>query len=69
MAMVLHYAWLAALCWWLVGSLHLYRMLSEVRDVNHGPMRVYYCLGYSLPAVVVGLAIGVRADQYGNIAL
>lgn len=67
MAMALHYLWLSALSWWLVGSLHLYRMLTEIRDVNHGPMRFYYCVGYSLPAVVVGLAVGVRADQYGNV--
>ncbi|RZF37236.1 hypothetical protein LSTR_LSTR006562 [Laodelphax striatellus] len=66
-AMALHYIWLCALSWWLVGSIHLYRMLTEVRDVNHGPMRFYYCLGYSLPAVIVCLAIGVRTDQYGNI--
>lgn len=41
-------------------------MLTELRDVNHGQMRFYYCLGYALPAIIVGLSVGVRADQYGN---
>ncbi|PSN41253.1 Protocadherin-like wing polarity protein stan [Blattella germanica] len=44
-------------------------MLTEMRDINHGPMRFYYTMGYGLPAVVVGLAVGVRADQYGNFYL
>ncbi|XP_049833037.1 protocadherin-like wing polarity protein stan isoform X1 [Schistocerca gregaria] len=66
-AMSLHYLWLTAFSWTLVDSLHLYRMLTEMRDVNHGQMRFYYSIGYGLPAVIVGLSIGVRADQYGNI--
>ncbi|KAJ4450280.1 hypothetical protein ANN_01700 [Periplaneta americana] len=65
-AMCLHYLWLTAFTWTLVDSIHLYRMLTEMRDINHGPMRFYYTMGYGLPAVVVGLAVGVRADQYGN---
>ncbi|KAK7789529.1 hypothetical protein R5R35_000833 [Gryllus longicercus] len=65
-AMALHYLWLTAFCWTLVDSIHLYRMLTEMRDINHGQMRFYYTIGYGLPAVVVGLAVGVRADQYGN---
>lgn len=36
------------------------------RDINHGPMRFYYCMGYVTSAVVVSLAVGVRAHQYGN---
>ncbi|XP_052128982.1 protocadherin-like wing polarity protein stan isoform X1 [Frankliniella occidentalis] len=65
-AMSLHYLWLSAFAWALVDSIHLYRMLTEMRDINHGPMRFYYTLGYGLPAILVGLAVGVRADQYGN---
>ncbi|XP_025834517.1 protocadherin-like wing polarity protein stan [Agrilus planipennis] len=37
-----------------------------MRDINHGSMRFYYCVGYVLPAIVVSLAVGVRAHQYGN---
>ncbi|XP_066994105.2 protocadherin-like wing polarity protein stan [Anabrus simplex] len=65
-AMCLHYLWLTAFTWTFVDAIHLYRMLTEMRDINHGQMRFYYTVGYGLPAVVVGLAVGVRADQYGN---
>ncbi|CAG9865104.1 unnamed protein product [Phyllotreta striolata] len=65
-AIGLHYLWLAAFSWMLVDAIHLYRMLTEMRDINHGPMRFYYCMGYVAPAVVVSLAVGVRAHQYGN---
>ncbi|XP_034944720.1 protocadherin-like wing polarity protein stan isoform X2 [Chelonus insularis] len=65
-AIGLHYAWLCAFAWTLVDSIHLYRMLTEMRDVNHGQMRFYYTIGYAMPAIIVGLTIGVRADQYGN---
>ncbi|XP_063987386.1 protocadherin-like wing polarity protein stan [Diachasmimorpha longicaudata] len=65
-AIGLHYMWLCAFAWTLVDSIHLYRMLTEMRDVNHGQMRFYYTVGYAMPAIIVGLTIGVRADQYGN---
>lgn len=65
-AIGLHYTWLSAFAWTLVDSVHLYRMLTEMRDVNHGQMRFYYTIGYAMPAIIVGLTIGVRADQYGN---
>lgn len=68
-AIGLHYAWLSTFAWTLVDSIHLYRMLTEMRDVNHGQMRFYYTIGYAMPAVIVGLTIGVRADQYGNFYL
>jgi len=69
MAMMLHYIWLCVFAWLMIESIHLFRMLSELRDVNHGPMRFYYSLGYGLPAIVLGLSVGVRADQYGNYYL
>ncbi|XP_050305133.1 protocadherin-like wing polarity protein stan isoform X2 [Anthonomus grandis grandis] len=65
-AIGLHYLWLASFSWMLVDAIHLYRMLTEMRDINHGPMRFYYSLGYVGPAVIVALAVGVRAHQYGN---
>lgn len=68
-AIGLHYAWLSTFSWTLVDSIHLYRMLTEMRDVNHGQMRFYYAMGYGAPAIIVGLTIGVRADQYGNFYL
>ncbi|KAL1494818.1 hypothetical protein ABEB36_010350 [Hypothenemus hampei] len=65
-AIGLHYLWLASFSWMLVDAIHLYRMLTEMRDINHGPMIFYYTMGYVGPAVVVALAVGVRAHQYGN---
>ncbi|VEN51222.1 unnamed protein product, partial [Callosobruchus maculatus] len=65
-AIGLQYLWLASFSWMLVDAVHLYRMLTEMRDINHGPMRFYYSMGYALPALVVGLSVGVRAHQYGN---
>lgn len=68
-AIGLHYAWLAAFAWTTVDCIHLYRMLTEMRDINHGPMGFYFSLGYGAPAVVVGLSVGVRAHEYGNSLL
>lgn len=65
-AIGLHYLWLSSFSWMLVDAIHLYRMLTEMRDINHGPMRFYYCMGYVVPLVVVALSVGVRAHQYGN---
>ncbi|XP_055704133.1 protocadherin-like wing polarity protein stan [Phlebotomus papatasi] len=65
-AISLHYAWLAAFAWTTVDCIHLYRMLTEMRDINHGPMGFYFSLGYGAPAILVGLSVGVRAHEYGN---
>ncbi|XP_076265474.1 protocadherin-like wing polarity protein stan isoform X1 [Rhynchophorus ferrugineus] len=65
-AIGLHYLWLASFSWMLVDAVHLYRMLTEMRDINHGPMKFYYSMGYVGPAIVVALSVGVRAHQYGN---
>ncbi|CAB3374160.1 Hypothetical predicted protein [Cloeon dipterum] len=65
-AILLNYTWLSAFMWSLIDALHLYRMLTEMRDINHGPMRFYYTLGYGLPAVIVSLSVGVRANEFGN---
>lgn len=65
-AIFLHYAFQCLFTWILIESIHLYRMLTEIRDVNHGPMKFYYFLGFAAPAIIVALSVGVRADQYGN---
>ncbi|XP_037826241.1 protocadherin-like wing polarity protein stan isoform X1 [Lucilia sericata] len=65
-AICLHYFWLAAFGWTTVDCVHLYRMLTEMRDINHGPMGFYFAMGYGAPAIVVGLSVGVRAHEYGN---
>lgn len=68
-AICLHYAWLAAFAWTTVDCIHLYRMLTEMRDINHGPMGFYFSMGYGAPAIIVGLSVGVRAHEYGNSQL
>ncbi|CRK90013.1 CLUMA_CG003735, isoform A [Clunio marinus] len=65
-AIGLHYSWLAAFAWTTVDCIHLYRMLTEMRDINHGPMGFYFTVGYGAPAILVGLSVGVRVHEYGN---
>ncbi|CAN8002126.1 unnamed protein product, partial [Ixodes hexagonus] len=66
LAIALHYGFLCIFSWLWLDAVHLYRMLTEMKDVNHGHMRFYYALGYGAPAVIVGLAVGVRADHYAT---
>lgn len=35
-------------------SLHVYRMLTEVRNIDAGPMRFYYVVGWGIPAIITG---------------
>ncbi|XP_074645849.1 cadherin EGF LAG seven-pass G-type receptor 2-like [Tubulanus polymorphus] len=65
-AIMLHYFFMCAFAWMFVESLHLYRMLSEIRDVNSGSMKFYYAVGYVIPGIVVGFAVGLHTDGYGN---
>ncbi|KAI2598282.1 cadherin EGF LAG seven-pass G-type receptor 1, partial [Homo sapiens] len=41
-AILLHYIYMSTFAWTLVESLHVYRMLTEVRNIDTGPMRFYY---------------------------
>uniref|UniRef100_G3X0B3 Cadherin EGF LAG seven-pass G-type receptor 2 n=1 Tax=Sarcophilus harrisii TaxID=9305 RepID=G3X0B3_SARHA len=65
-AILLHFLYLCAFSWALLEALHLYRALTEVRDVNTGPMRFYYMLGWGVPAFITGLAVGLDPEGYGN---
>ncbi|KAK1327627.1 hypothetical protein QTO34_012916 [Cnephaeus nilssonii] len=65
-AIALHYVYMSAFAWTFVESLHVYRMLTEVRNIDTGPMRFYYVVGWGLPAVVTGLAVGLDPQGYGN---
>lgn len=53
-AILLHFLFLCTFSWALLEALHLYRALTEVRDVNAGPMRFYYMLGWGVPAFITG---------------
>ena len=53
-AIVLHYVYLSTFAWTSVESLHVHRMLTEVRNIDAGPMRFYYVVGWGFPAIVTG---------------
>nr|XP_027810409.1 cadherin EGF LAG seven-pass G-type receptor 1 isoform X1 [Marmota flaviventris] len=65
-AILLHYVYMSTFAWTLVESLHVYRMLTEVRNIDAGPMRFYYVVGWGIPAIVTGLAVGLDPQGYGN---
>jgi hypothetical protein len=66
LAIGLHFFWLSTFAWLFGSSLHLRRMFTEVRDVNHGSALFYFALGYAFPLLCVALSLGVRAHHYGN---
>lgn len=65
-AIFLHYFSISLFFWLLVNAIHFYRMLTELRDINHGPMKFYHVLGYAVPAFFVSVAVGLRIEQFGN---
>uniref|UniRef100_A0A8C0K7R1 Cadherin EGF LAG seven-pass G-type receptor 1 n=1 Tax=Canis lupus dingo TaxID=286419 RepID=A0A8C0K7R1_CANLU len=65
-AIGLHYVYMSTFAWTFVESLHVYRMLTEVRNIDAGPMRFYYVVGWGIPAIITGLAVGLDPQGYGN---
>lgn len=65
-AIFLHYLSISLFCWIFINSTHLLRMLTEIRDINHGPMKFYHIMGFAVPAVFVSIAVGLRIEQFGN---
>uniref|UniRef100_A0A8C7SBF9 Cadherin EGF LAG seven-pass G-type receptor 1a n=1 Tax=Oncorhynchus mykiss TaxID=8022 RepID=A0A8C7SBF9_ONCMY len=65
-AILLHYFYMCTFAWMFVEGLHIYRMLTEVRNINHGHMRFYYAMGWGIPAIITGLAVGLDPQGYGN---
>ncbi|XP_029019748.1 cadherin EGF LAG seven-pass G-type receptor 1 isoform X5 [Betta splendens] len=65
-AILLHYFYMCTFAWMFVEGLHIYRMLTEMRNINHGHMRFYYAIGWGIPAVITGLAVGLDPQGYGN---
>lgn len=55
MAILLHFFYLCTFSWLFLEGLHIYRMISEVRDINYGPMRFYYLIGWGVPAFITGV--------------
>lgn len=46
-----------------VEGLHIYRMLTELRNINHGHIRFYYAMGWGIPAIITGEA---TTNTYSN---
>ncbi|XP_026094789.1 cadherin EGF LAG seven-pass G-type receptor 1-like [Carassius auratus] len=65
-AILLHYSYMCAFAWMFVEGLHIYRMLTEIRNINQGHMRFYYAIGWGIPAIITGLAVGLDPQGYGN---
>ncbi|XP_069792757.1 cadherin EGF LAG seven-pass G-type receptor 3-like isoform X1 [Narcine bancroftii] len=65
-AILLHYFFMATFAWIFVEWLHIYRMQTEVRNINYGAMRFYYAIGWGVSAIITGLAVGLDPEGYGN---
>lgn len=65
-AILLHYFYMCTFAWMFVEGLHIYRMLTELRNINHGHIRFYYAMGWGIPAIITGLAVGLDPHGYGN---
>ncbi|XP_040214880.1 cadherin EGF LAG seven-pass G-type receptor 3 [Rana temporaria] len=65
-AILLHYFFLSTFSWLFVDELHIYRMQTEVRNINFGAMRFYHAIGWGVPAIITGLAVGLDPEGYGN---
>ncbi|XP_031559365.1 cadherin EGF LAG seven-pass G-type receptor 2-like [Actinia tenebrosa] len=65
-AILLHYFFSTVFTWMLVEGVHMYRRLSEKRNVDIGRMNFYYFLGWGCPAIVVGISAGLSTDGYGS---
>ncbi|XP_051950332.1 cadherin EGF LAG seven-pass G-type receptor 3 [Xyrauchen texanus] len=65
-AILLHYFFMSAFAWLFVEALHIYRMQTEARNINYGAMRFYYAIGWGVPAIITGLAVGLDPEGYGN---
>lgn len=63
-AILLHFFYLCTFSWLFLEGLHIYRMISEVRDINYGPMRFYYLIGWGVPAFITGLKPHDVTEQY-----
>jgi len=68
-AIALHYFYMAGFSWLFVDILHIYRMLTEVRNIDTGSMKFYYLVGYLIPGIIVSLAVGLNTEGYGTKSL
>lgn len=62
-AILLHFFYLCTFSWLFLEGLHVYRMISEVRDINYGPMRFYYLIGWGVPAFITGVNLELKTHS------
>ncbi|KAJ7422124.1 hypothetical protein WISP_39467 [Willisornis vidua] len=62
-AILLHYFYMSTFAWMFVEQLHIYRMLTEVRNINYGHMRFYYVVGWGIPAIITGVCWKYNAAE------
>uniref|UniRef100_A0A3Q3NGM6 Cadherin EGF LAG seven-pass G-type receptor 1-like n=1 Tax=Mastacembelus armatus TaxID=205130 RepID=A0A3Q3NGM6_9TELE len=65
-AILLHYCCMCSFCWMLVEELHVYRVMTEIRDIDRRHMTFYYTIGWGLPAVITGLSVGLDPGGFGS---
>ena len=66
-SVLLHYLHLSTFLWILVIALHLYRMLTELRDINKvgsNAPAFYYVIAYVLPSILTSLTLGIKQELY-----
>jgi len=47
-----------------VEGLHIYRMLTEMRNINQGHMRFYYAIGWGIPAIITGMRLSCSLKMF-----
>ncbi|XP_070554696.1 adhesion G-protein coupled receptor D1-like [Ptychodera flava] len=65
-AIVLHYSCTALFLWMLVEGVHLYRQVITVYGSETNWLKYYYTICWGTPAVIVGICLGVRWQDYGS---
>ena len=66
-AVFLHYLHISTYLWLLIIALHLYRMLTELRDINKIGSKApafYYVIAYVIPSILSSLSLGIKQDLY-----
>lgn len=72
LAVVQHYLQISSYVWILIVFLHLYRMLTELRDINKTGSSLpvfYYIIAVAIPGIIVSLTFGIKEDIYTNFSL
>ena len=65
-ALILQLSSLASITWSTLSTLHIHRMITELRNINNGEMTFYYFFGYGLPTVLTLLSAGVAGKNYNS---